>query len=323
MKTQKASLDMRTISKMQRSQDMKAELRVYMEEHAPELLGNKYRNSRILECCNILRFVKSSDGSKKLDRANFCKYDKFCLACSTRRAIKKIQHFEKGIVKYKLQNKNRYHITLTIRHNKSQSLEHNMDRLMEYKKIITQRVRNSYRPDQQKNSFFSQFDGMVLSIEVTHGKNWWHPHIHMLVCTDQEVDIEYSKNLRTNSCRELMRERLSITKDSHCVAMRKVDVTKNNFDRQWIAEVFKYAVKFSSLSIPHLVELIKLQKKRQYRFYSTTGIFRWWKKDSSKQKKKISQKERSHAWVLLYENYVFDPEWEVYNLTDPRDIILE
>lgn len=308
---------------MQKSQAMKAELRVYLQEHAPELLENQYRNSRILECCNVLRFMKSPDWSKKLDRANFCKYDKFCLACSTRRAIKKIQHFEKGIEKYNLQNKNRYHITLTIRHNKTQSLEHNMNRLMEYKKIITQRVRNSHRSNQQKNSFFSQFDGMVLSIEVTHGKSWRHPHIHMLVCADEDVKIEYSHNLRTKSNRELMRERLSITKDSHCVAMRKVDVTKDNFDRQWIAEVFKYAVKFSSLEIPHLVELMQLQKKRQYRFYSTTWVFRWRKTDWYKQKKKISRKERLNAGVLLYENYVFDPERGKYDVIDPRDIVIE
>jgi len=317
------SLQDRTIHKMQRSQEKKIEIMSYMQDHTPELLNNQYRNTRIRECCNVLRFINKSDWSKKLDRANFCKYDKFCLACSTRRAIKKIQHFEKGILKYKLQKKNRYHVTLTIRHNRSQTLEHNMDRLIEYKKIITQRVRNSHRSNQQKNSFFSQFDGMVLSIEVTHGKSWRHPHIHMLVCTDEDVKIEYSHNLRTKSNRELMRERLSITKDSHCVAMRKVDVTKDNFDRQWIAEVFKYAVKFSSLEIHHLVELIKLQKRKQYRFYSTTWIFRWWKDDRSKQKKEISRKERLRAGVLLYDNFVFDPERGKYDLTDPRDIVVE
>jgi phage terminase large subunit len=43
-----------------------------------------------------------------------------------------------------------------------------MDRIMAYKKTIALSVRNSKRPNQRKQSFFSQFDGMVSSIEVTH-----------------------------------------------------------------------------------------------------------------------------------------------------------
>jgi hypothetical protein len=39
---------------------------------------------------------------------------------------------------------------------------------MEYKKTIALAVRNSQRANQKKQSFFSQFDGMVSSIEVTH-----------------------------------------------------------------------------------------------------------------------------------------------------------
>jgi len=56
--------------------------------------------------------------------------------------------------------------------------------------------------------------------------------------------------------------------------MRKVSVAREKFDRQGIAEVFKYAVKFSSLETPELVELLKLQQKHQYRFYSSYGIMR-------------------------------------------------
>jgi hypothetical protein len=76
--------------------------------------------------------------------------------------------------------------------------------------------------------------------------------------------------MTTMSNRDLQKAWHDITKDSHCVAMRKVDVSKNHFDRQGIAEVFKYAVKFNTLSVEHLVELIALQKKKQYRFYATT-----------------------------------------------------
>ena len=51
--------------------------------------------------------------------------------------------------------------------------------------------------------------------------------------------------------------------------MRRVDVSDGYFDRKGIGEVFKYAVKFSTLDVPHLVELIELQHTRKYHFFST------------------------------------------------------
>jgi len=39
---------------------------------------------------------------------------------------------------------------------------------MAYKKQLGLAVRNSKRKNQKKQSFFSQFDGMVSSVEVTH-----------------------------------------------------------------------------------------------------------------------------------------------------------
>jgi hypothetical protein len=90
----------RTIKKMMRSQAKKQEIIDYMQEHTPHLLNNPHRKQRIRDCCNVLRFVNYGKGNVKLKNANFCKYDKFCLACSTRRAIRKIQHFVQGIDNY-------------------------------------------------------------------------------------------------------------------------------------------------------------------------------------------------------------------------------
>jgi hypothetical protein len=153
---------------------------------------------------------------------------------------------------------------------------------------------------------------MVSSIEVTHWKNWRHPHIHALVCTDNDIDIEYFQKLGAKSNRKLINERYKITKDSFCVAIRKLDVSKDHFDRQGIAEVFKYAVKFSTLTTPQLVELIELQKRKQYRFYATTGIFRWWKKPKSKLLKAISKEEIVKANDIWAAFYSYDENRNIY-----------
>ncbi len=265
----------RTVSKMRKSQMKKAEIVQYMEQHAPHLLWSVYRAERIKECCNVLRFEDYAEWKTRLIKANFCKYDKFCLACATRRSILKIQQFIDWIERSWLQDKYWYHIVLTVKHNKKQSLPELMDKLFLAREKMAQRVRNSKRTIHKDKSFFYQFDGMVSSVEVTYTeKSWRHPHIHMLVCSDHSVQIEMSKFLKTKANRDLQRERFDITGDSFCVAMRPVDVNKNHYDRSGIAEVFKYAVKFSTLDVPQLVHLIEVQKARQYRFYSTYWCFR-------------------------------------------------
>ena len=268
----------RTIEKMERSQAKKKEITSYLEEHKPHLLGSIWKKGRIKECCNVLIFRDYLNGEKKLYKSNFCKYDKFCLACATRRSIKMIQRFEAWIIKYELDKKNWYHITLTIRHNKGQSLDFLMEKLWKAKEKLAHKFRNSKRKTQKSKSFMYNFDGMVSSVEITYSpKSGRHPHIHMLVCTDKEVPIEYSQKLGTQSNRQLQRERYNITKDSYSVGIRKVDVNKDNYSRKGIWEVFKYAIKFSKLDIPQLTEVMGIQQEKKYRFFSTYGVFRWWK----------------------------------------------
>lgn len=312
--TMKESLFKRTIDKMVKSQNKKAEVVAYMEENAPHLLWNEYRATRIRECCNVIRFLNYGCWNQKIYKSNFCKYDKLCLACATRRAIKKIQLFEAMIVKHWYKNKHWYHITLTIRHKKSDTLEKLMDRLIDLRSKVSQSIRNCKRPQQRKNTFFWQFDWMVASIEVTHWENWRHPHIHILVCGEKEVVTEYSKFLWWESNRELQKEWFWMTKDSYSVGMRKVNVAKNNYDRQGIAEVFKYAVKFTTLNTPQLVELIGLQKRKQYRFYATYGVFRGWKLDEATVSKRLKKAEIEDASNIILSDYIFDVNSHKYIL---------
>lgn len=202
----------RTIKKMLKSQAKKKEILEYMQEHTPHLLSNPQRAIRVRDCWNMLQFTNYGKWDIKLTWANFCKYDKFCLACSTRRAIHKIQHFIQWVKNHKLEDKYWYHITLTVRHNKNDSLEKSMDRVMSYKKTITQRVRNSKRENHKTLSFFGKFIWMVTSIEVTYNeKNWRHPHMHLLVCSDEKIGTEYIGKIGVVSNKNLMKERYKLT----------------------------------------------------------------------------------------------------------------
>ena len=72
-----------------------------------------------------------------------------------------------------------------------------MAKLLSSKEKLARNYRNSKRDVQKSKSFFTAFDGMVISIEVAHkGKNGWHPHINILACSDNNIPIEYGKYTR-------------------------------------------------------------------------------------------------------------------------------
>jgi plasmid rolling circle replication initiator protein Rep len=87
-----------------------------------------------------------------------------------------------------------------------------MNKLWTAKEKLAKRFRNSQRKQQKSKSFMYCFDGMVSSVEITYSeKSGRHPHIHMLVCTDEEIPVEYSQKLGTYSNRQLQKEWYTIT----------------------------------------------------------------------------------------------------------------
>lgn len=297
----------RTLAKLQKSQDFKKELFEYLEKHKPHLLSHSMKANRIKEYCNLVAFRESLETWKReLISANFCKYDRICIACATKRAIRMIKRFEQGIKENDLYKKKRYYIVLTIKHNKDDELADLLEKLMQWKLKLARNFRNSKRPNHKSKSFFHYFDGMVISIEVSHkGKNWRHPHINILACSDYDIPIEQWKYRRWTTNEQLKKEWLNITWDSYIHNIRQINVQWEYFTWSGIWEVFKYAIKFSDLSVPQLAEIMDIQNKKWYRFFSTYGIFRGRKVD--KRKKKIG--ERKHGVFLYDEN---NEEYKLY-----------
>jgi len=147
-----------TIQKLLKSQQLKERLIPYLEKNYPHLLKNKVRKRRIAECCNTATFRRYLEsGNIQLVSSNFCKYDRICIACATKRAMRMIKKFSQGIEANNLWSKQRYYIVLTIKHNKSDKLSDLLHNLMRYKEKIARDYRNSKRSQQTKKSFFSQF----------------------------------------------------------------------------------------------------------------------------------------------------------------------
>jgi Replication protein. len=268
-----------TIEKLKKSQEMKIRLIPYIQQKYPFLLHNPHRKQRITECCNLISFRRYLEtGDIQLVSANFCKYDRICVACATKRAMRAIKKFSQGIEENNLYGKKWYYIVLTISHKQDDTLEELMKRLMTYKDRLAKAYRNSKRKEQKTKSFFSLFDWMIISIEIAHkGTNWRHPHINILACGDSDIPIE-AKYFHGTTNSQLLEERRKLTDGtSYIHNIRKIEVKKDHFSRSWIGEVFKYAIKFSDLSMEQLAEVMVAQHKHQYRFFATYWIFRGWK----------------------------------------------
>lgn len=265
-----------TIAKFTKSQELKAKIIPYLETNYPWVLKNPNRKQRMRECCNMVAFRRYLEtGDVQLVSSNFCKYDRICIACATKRAMRMIKKFSQGIEANWLYKQKWYYIVLTISHKEWDKLSDLMDRLMLYKDKLARAYRNSKRDNQKSKSFFAQFDGMVMSIEIAHKwKNGWHPHINILACSDNNIPIE-NKFMRGNTNQQLLDEWKDITSGtSYIHNIRPIEVKKDHFSRSGIGEVFKYAIKFSDLSVEQLAEVMANQHKHKYRFFATYGIFR-------------------------------------------------
>ncbi len=83
--------------------------------------------------------------------------------------------------------------------------------------------------------------------------------------------------MRGSTNQQLLNEWKDITNGtSYIHNIRPIEVKKDHFSRSGIGEVFKYAIKFSDLSMEQLAEVMANQHKHKYRFFATYGIFRGW-----------------------------------------------
>ena len=301
-----------TMEKLKKSQKLKEQLIPYIQVNYPSLLSNPTRKQRITECCNLVKFRRYLETwDVQLVSSNFCKYDRICIACATKRAMRMIKKFKSWIESHDLYDKQRYYIVLTISHKESDELEDLMKRLQLYKTRLSKAYRNSKREKQKTKSFFAQFDWMVISIEIAHKwKSWWHPHINILACSDNDIPIE-SIYQRWTTNPELLEEWKKITDwTSYIHNIRKINVSwDKSFSRSWIWEVFKYAIKFSDLTVEQLAQVMVAQHKHQYRFFETYWIFRW---------RKLAEWCKYDwdwsEWIFLYDN--FKRDYKIINATN-------
>lgn len=240
--------------------------RQYIEEHLNEYQGREAAelvsvNHKLCSCGNYLLFRHYyTVGKVRLAKANFCKKHLICPLCAIRRGARSVRVYFERFMHLRTVYKGLTASLVTITVKNGPDLMERLDHLQKGIKNANQRIRN-FKRGKGKTSVFRFFLGYVGSYEIKRGKRskLWHPHCHMIVLHDQAIDAA-----------QLSQEWHAITGDSFIVdvsPLQNPDEPAADF-----CEVFKYAVKFTSMETADLLHAyFKLSGKN---LVFSGGIFR-------------------------------------------------
>lgn len=233
----------------------------YIRGHVPPS-PEKNRVLGLLETCGSYLVFRDyyTIGQVKLAGICSCKKHLICPLCAIRRGAKSVRAYldKLKVIQQENPGLQAYLVTLTVKdgENLRERFTHLERSLKRYHRQRTD-AQKGYRKPVEANKAL----GMVWSFEVKKGKNsrLWHPHAHAIwLCHERPYKIT------------LAAEWQEITEDSFIV-----DVTpfhdQNNVSSGFL-EVFKYAVKFSSMEYADTWEVYKTLSGR--RLVNSNGLFR-------------------------------------------------
>ena len=189
----------------------------------------------------------------KLEKAHYCAQHLLCPMCAGVRAARSMKRYLDRIQELMRQNPRLKPVLITFTVKNGEDLEERFNHLIgSFRKLL-----DRYRDYRKKGRGFNQFckiDGAFYTTEYTYNNKTkqWHPHIHIFALLSDWIDQE-----------ELQETWHEITLDSYVVDIRRVKKTKEHGYSKAVAEVCKYALKFSDLSLENTWEaFLTLKGKR-------------------------------------------------------------
>jgi hypothetical protein len=232
-----------------------------MLEHlrdAPSPASTKTAAS-LASCGNYLHFREYfTVGKVRLHNATFCKQHLVCPLCAIRRGAKALGAYltRWQVIQQERPELRPYLLTLTVKNGpdleeRQAHLTRSLKRLMHHRRDFNAGTRGAPYTE------LCKAQGAVYTLELTNKGKGWHPHCHMIVLASSQP-----------SQSDLSAEWLRITGDSMIVDCRPITGDPS----EGFMEVFKYAVKFSDLTLEdnwHAAQILKGK-----RLLNSFGLFR-------------------------------------------------
>lgn len=215
--------------------------------------------SGLATCGNYLHFREYfTVGKVRLHNATFCKQHLVCPLCAIRRGAKALGAY---LTRWQVIQEERpelrpYLLTLTVKN--GDDLEERQEHLTKALRKLMDRRR--YFNAGTRGAPYTELckaEGAVYTLELTNKGNGWHPHCHMIVLAASAP-----------SQSALSAEWHKITGDSMIVDCRPITGDPS----EGFMEVFKYAVKFSDLSLED--NWHAAQRLKGKRLLNSFGLFR-------------------------------------------------
>lgn len=213
----------------------------------------------LASCGNYLHFREYfTVGKVRLHNATFCKQHLVCPLCAIRRGAKALGAYlgRWEVLQEQHPELRPYLITLTVKNgddlvDRQAHLTRSLKRLMHHRRDFNAGTRGAPWTE------LCKAQGGVYTLELTNKGKGWHPHCHMIVLAASQP-----------SQSDLSAEWHRITGDSMVVDVRPIAGDPS----EGFMEVFKYAVKFSDLTLEdnwHAAQVLKGK-----RLLNSFGLFR-------------------------------------------------
>jgi len=232
-----------------------------MLEHLQDVPGTEAEKTAagLATCGNYLHFREYfTVGKVRLHNATFCKQHLVCPLCAIRRGAKTLGAYlaRWEVIQEQRPDLKPYLLTLTVKNGpdlaeRQAHLTRSLKRLMHHRRDFNAGTRGAPWTE------LCKAEGGVYTLEQTNIGNGWHPHCHMIVLAASAPSQE-----------AISAEWLRITGDSMIVDCRPITGDPS----EGFMEVFKYAVKFSGLSLEdnwHAAQVLKGK-----RLLNSFGLFR-------------------------------------------------
>ena len=240
------------ISRLGHSKKRAVQMSDYLADLAPR------RSEKLKYCASYLLFRDYFTVHKtKLALGMFCQQHLLCPLCARLRAGRLLRKYVERVQVVKKAKPGARVSMLDLTVKNGNNLAERTAHLLHGLKVLLGRARAQRFGKKGSDSEFGKFLGGVASVEVKRGKNskQWHPHIHAVVLHDRKIDIA-----------ALRAEWLEITGDSQNVYLKNLSSEKSGNQEELaneLQEVFKYAMKFSDMTLDDNWEAFRVLRKQR------------------------------------------------------------